>query len=105
MLQIFARMMLAPMVAVIIGGVVLRAIDRHGAGQQRHLDMAAICGMPAITLQLLFSLIAVYVPALYQPIWRNVVLGGGIVWFVALLFFAARPVLAEPTRGGAHERA
>lgn len=87
MLQVLARMMIWPLGAVVIGGVLLKALTQ-GTTAARHLDAAALCALPALALQLLFSVVAVLVPQLYQPWVRQLVLGAGVLWFVALLLVA-----------------
>lgn len=87
MLQVLARMMIWPLGAVVVGGVLLKALTRE-TKTMRHLDAAALCALPALALQLLFSVVAVLVPQLYQPWVRQLVLGVGVLWFVALLLVA-----------------
>lgn len=86
-LQVLARMMIVPLGAVVIGGVLLKALTR-ATKTARHLDAAALCALPALALQLFFSVVAVLVPQLYQPWVRQLVLGAGALWFVALLLVA-----------------
>lgn len=87
MLQVLARMMIWPLGAVVIGGVLLKALTRE-TRTSRHLDAAALCALPALAVQLLFSVVAVLLPQLYQPWMRQLVLGAGLSWFVALLLVA-----------------
>lgn len=94
MLRALSQLMLVPLGAVVIGGVLLKAVTSSGRAV-RHLDVAALCALPPVALQLATSLLAVGVRELYQPLWRNLVLGASALWFVALLAVAATALRAR----------
>ncbi|PID38249.1 MAG: hypothetical protein CSA65_07130 [Proteobacteria bacterium] len=94
MLRVLSQLMLVPLGAVVIGGVLLKALTASGRAV-RHLDVVALCALPALALQLATSLLALAVRQLYQPIWRYVVLGASALWFLALLALAVKTLRAR----------
>jgi hypothetical protein len=97
MVRALSQLMLVPLGAVVIGGVVLKALTASGRSV-RHLDVAALCALPPVALQLATSLLAVGVRELYRPLWRNLVLGASALWFVALLVIAVIALRARVQR-------
>lgn len=105
MLRVLSQLMLVPLGAVVVAGVLLKFATASGRAV-RHLDVAALCALPPVALQLATSLLAVGVRQLYQPLWRNLVLGASALWFVALLAVAAialRARIRVSTRGAKGE--
>ncbi|MBW2731764.1 MAG: hypothetical protein JRH20_05180 [Deltaproteobacteria bacterium] len=91
LLQVLAQMMLVPLTAVLVGGVLLRLL--HARVQRlRHLDLAALCAIPAVALQVGVSLLAALAPALYQHEVQRAVWVVAGVWFLGLLVLAHRLV-------------
>lgn len=99
LLQALAQLMLVPLAAVLVGGVLLRLLNPR-ALRLRHLDLAALCAIPPLALQIGFSLLAVVAPALYQGWVRQAVLLASGLWFIALLVLAHHLVRHD---GKAHD--
>lgn len=91
LLQVLAQMMLVPLAAVLLGGVLLRFLHTK-AQRLRHLDLAALCAIPPLALQIAFSLLAVVAPVLYQGWVRQAVLIASALWFLGLIALAHRSV-------------
>ena len=99
MVQLLARSMMVPLLAVAGGAVVLRLGDSRA--RWRPLDAAALCAVPAVALQLLFDLLGAWLPALLDPTARWVVLGASALWYGALLGVSLVQLRADRSRGAA----
>ena len=102
MVRILTQQMIVPLVAVVIGSVLLKALGPRGQ-EARHLDAAALCALPAVGLKIGLSLAGMVLRDfnLATPPWPQVVQGVSAAWFVALLFVAlalSRRELRKTTR-------
>jgi hypothetical protein len=87
-LNTISQSVLAPVVGLFVGVLVINLATR-GRGSGRNLDLAALCVVPAIALDLLLTLAAGasgWRPTSYIVI--GVISLGGI-WFLALIVLAA----------------
>jgi hypothetical protein len=89
LVSVLAQAIMLPLIAALGGGLVLRfAAHGHAAAARRATDIASLCVVPAVALQLGTSLLAVPFPDLYQPWIRTAIRSAGGAWLVALLVLA-----------------
>ncbi|MBK6849363.1 MAG: hypothetical protein IPG96_18135 [Proteobacteria bacterium] len=89
LLNLVARAVVLPFVASLLGGALLWWVGQ-GRLPARYADLAALCALPALVLQLTVNGLLLLAPESVQPLARPLVGVGGGVWFVGLLTVTAR---------------
>lgn len=88
LLNTISQSVLAPVVGAFIGVIVLHLMTRGRGGGHRNLDMAALCVVPVVTVDLLLTLVAGASGWKPDPLVVLPAFSLGVVWSLCLIVLA-----------------
>lgn len=93
-IQILARVMIIPLGAVVLLSVILQFLTKDGP-RIKHLDLVGLCAIPALFIQIIPSLLALFIPQMGSPIIKQIILAISALYFIALIFLARNLLLEK----------